>query len=316
MSGPDDWNNFLEEGDSNKENETKVFDFTKNKGTKASNVEIENLLKSYLYSDVTDVLCELLNADFENPDDEVETGEIKNCNQSIQVLENDLMKLQRGVDRLYELLDFDLDLITNDQLIDVDKGFIEKYMYALQLLDSVDDKIREDFISLRQTSVADVRVLHAQWKLPIKEATQFIEKHLDEMEKMINDIARKHIKIGIRIKECILSKSKNRPEYENLVTYLSLDNGTIEKKRETLSTGKVGPVGKRNRTTEQSFILPDEDAKGEELSIAKRKTRRIIQNKKTNLENSLESANSENLFDQNNHTTLKIEQFSLEELIA
>ena len=165
--------------------------------------------------------------------------------------------------------------------------------------------------------VADIHVLHTQWKLPIKEATQFIEQHLDEMEKIINDIARKHIAIGIRIKECILSKSKNRPEYENLVTYLKLDNGSIGKKRETLSTGKVGSVGKSNRTTDQAFIVSDEDAKAEEaLPITKRKTRRIIQNKKTNLGNSFKSTNSENLFDQNNHTTLKIEQFSIEELIA
>ena len=129
MSGPDNWDNPpKKEDDFNEENKTKVFDFTKNKGAKASDVEIDTLLKSYLYSDVTDVLCELLNSDFENPDNEVKSGEIKNCNQSIQVLENDLMKLQRGIDRLYELLDFDLDLITNDQLIDVDKGFIEKYM--------------------------------------------------------------------------------------------------------------------------------------------------------------------------------------------
>lgn len=316
MSGLDDWNDVSEE------NKTKILGFIENKKEgNASDPEIENLLKSYVDSevDVTKVLCEFLNFDDENFDDNNEVKETKDSTKNIQVLENDLMKLQIGVDRLYELLDFDLDLIINDQLIDMDKGFVEKYMHALQLLDSVDDKIREDFISLRQTSVADIHILHTQWELPIKEATQFIEKHLDEMEQMINDIARKHIDIGVRVRKCIILKSKNRPEYENLVKYLKLDNGAIKKKKETLSTGKVGPVGKSNRTTEQSFIVPDEDEKVEELHITERPTRRIVGPRKIKKQDCPRAADSSQLpnpFAIDDQTTRKIEQISLSDLTA
>ncbi|MBU1446010.1 hypothetical protein KKD70_01970 [Patescibacteria group bacterium] len=288
MTGSDDWNDWdsLEKTQIpglQKQNEEK--------GNEDEEGEINDILRNYLDQEVAeDILLGYLNNCLGSNDFRTE----------ISLFELSLGKLSRGINHVIELFNFDFELIQVENLMKVDSYFIEKYMYALRLLDSLDDKLREDFEILKKKISQNIGILCQEWGFEEEEARNFMHEFLNTIQENIDDIARKHISIGVRIRECIVLKSQDAFKLRNLETFVELDCGTMRKKRDTLSQPKVGDKTLKSERTTQNFTVHIEEG-------------HVVGDNTPRIANSSELPNP---FAQTDIITRKIEQISLDELSA
>lgn len=286
------------------------------------NKNCDDILRSYLNESVPqDKLFAYLNKSLLNSNDSL-TNDYQ-IREKSEALELSLGKLQKHIDCLDKHLNFDLDLIADVGLIEVHTDFVEKYMYALCLLDSLYEKVCEDFLALSHFAAKDVDILCEEWDFKTEEANSFIKEFLSEIQENINNVARKHISIGVRIMECIVLKSNNESKFQSLKTYLDFDGGSIKRKKDTLEMEKIGKIRRVKRTTENFIVHTEEDGiiiVKNNVPITERPTKPFAKvTKKLKKQDCPLAADSSQLpspFATDKQTTRKIEQFSLDELTA
>jgi len=282
----------------------------------SENIEVDDMLKNYIIGGVIeDVLLDYLNPKSRQPSQNHEQTieDQTEINIKVENLKTNLKTLQSGIDGLSKRLDFDFGLIAKEKLVNTDQDFVAKYMYTLQLLDSLDDKVREDFLFLKKK----IQLLNVGSRLKREGEVGNMRRLLVRIEDQINHIARQHISIGVRVMECITLRSEQDIKYKNIKTYVELDHGCIGKKRETLSMGKVSStIGAR--TTERFIIYNAEDEDKIEMctSLGERPTKQLKRIRVNQDLNPNDISISANKSGEHDKVTRKIEQFSLKELSA